>query len=39
MTYFGVSSDRYGGWSQKEKKEEMKNAELPPGREPCSEDD
>ncbi|MDX5987799.1 MULTISPECIES: hypothetical protein [Haloferax] len=33
MTYFGISTERYGGWSREEKMEAMENAELPPDRE------
>lgn len=32
MAYFGISTERYGGWSEQEKKEALKNADLPPDR-------
>ncbi|WP_302183440.1 hypothetical protein [Haloarcula limicola] len=39
MAYFGVSTERYGGWSKKEKEDALENAELPPDREPRKEED
>jgi hypothetical protein len=33
MAYWGISTERYGGWSEEERKEELENAELPPDRE------
>lgn len=39
MAYFGVDPDRYGGWSEAEKNEELKNAEIPPDRELCGENE
>ena len=39
MAYFGVDPERYGGWSTEEKEEALENAELPPDREPRSEDE
>lgn len=35
MPYWGIDSDRYGGWSPEEKEEALEHAELPPDREPC----
>ncbi len=32
MAYFGLDPDHYGGWSEEEKQEELKLAEIPPGR-------
>lgn len=39
MAHFGIDSERYGGWSEDEKAEELENAELPPDREPLDEAD
>lgn len=38
MPYFGINSERYGGWTKEEKEETLENAELPPDREPRTEE-
>ena len=37
MGYFGIDSERYGGWSAEEKEKALENAKLPPDREPREE--
>lgn len=39
MSYFGIDSGRYGGWSREEVEKELGDAELPQGRESREEDD
>ena len=39
MAYFGIDSERYGGWSEEEKEAALENAELSPDRVPGDDDE